>query len=168
MISAGVGVCLNALVSNRDTLEPTTPFLIVARGILNADSFSQALKAVLSTRTTVSGNMLIAHRDGEGIDLEVTPTEVGYLQAEDGIITHTNNLLALVNREDIVDTMKSVLPDTLFRYSRSRHLLAAEKGHINIGSFQRVLKDHFSYPDSICRHVNPRDPEPNQHSPNSQ
>jgi len=160
--SAGIGLCVNALVTSQDKLEPRTPILVVMRGILNADSFSQALKAVLSTRTTVSGNMLIAHRDGEGIDLEVTPTEVGYLQAEDGIITHTNNLLALVNREDIVDTMKSVLPDTLFRYFRARRLLAAERGDINIASMQKVLKDHFSYPDSICRHINPRDPEPNQ------
>jgi len=160
--SAGVGLCVNALVTSQDKFEPRTPFLVVMRGVLNADTFGQALKAVLGTKTTVSGNLLIAHRDGEVIDLEMTPTEVGFLQAEDGIITHTNNLLALANREDLVDTMKSVLPDTLFRYSRSRRLLAAEKGRINIGSFQRVLKDHFSYPDSICRHVNPRDSEPNQ------
>ncbi|MFQ5875654.1 MAG: C45 family autoproteolytic acyltransferase/hydrolase, partial [Dehalococcoidia bacterium] len=52
MNSAGVGICLNALVSNQDRLEPTTPFLIVARGILNADSFSQALKAVLNAGAT--------------------------------------------------------------------------------------------------------------------
>ena len=160
--SAGIGLCVNALVTSQDKFEPRTPVLVVMRGILNADTFSQALKAVLGTKTTVSGNMLIAHRDGEAIDLEVTPTEVGFLQAEDGIITHTNNLLALTNREDIVDTMKSALPDTLFRYSRSRRLLAADKDHINVGSFQRVLKDHFGYPDSICRHANPRDPEPNQ------
>lgn len=160
--SAGIGICVNALVSSQDKFEPRTPFLIVMRGILNAGTFSEALKAVLTTKTTVSGNLLIAHRDGEAIDLEVTPIDVGYLQAEDGIITHTNNFLALTNRADLVDTMKSVLPDTLFRYHRSCRLLAEDKGHINIGSFQRVFKDHFSYPDSICRHVNPKESEPNQ------
>ena len=62
--SAGVAVCLNALVSNRDKFELTTPFLIVARGILNADSLSRALKAVLNAKGAVSFDFLIAQRHG--------------------------------------------------------------------------------------------------------
>lgn len=162
MNSAGIGVCINALVSSRDKFEPRTPLLIVIRGVLNADSFSQALKAVLCTKTAVSANLLIAHRDGEAIDLEVTPDDVGFLQAEDGILTHSNNFLAFTNREDLIDTLKPDIPDSLFRYSRSRRLLATDRGHINVGSFQRVLSDHFSYPNSICRHVDSRDEEPKQ------
>ena len=162
MNSAGVAVCLNALGSNRDRFGLTTPFLIVARGILNADSLSQALKAVFNARVTVSFNFLIAHRDGEAIDLEVTPEDVGVLHASGGILTHSNNFLALTNREDLRDTFKTVLPDTLFRYHRARQLLQLDEGHIDIGSFQRVFKDHFSYPNSICRHADTRDEEPRQ------
>ena len=162
MNSAGVGVCLNALVSNRDTLEPTTPFLIVARGVLNADSFSQALKAVLNARVAVSFNLLIAQRDGEAIDFEVSPVDVGFLHPEEGILTHSNHFIALTNRADLVDAFKPVAPDTLFRAHRARQLLEPDKGHIDVGSFQRVFKDHFSYPNSICRHADTRDEEPRQ------
>lgn len=159
MNSVGLGVCFNALVSSQDRFELKIPFLIMMRGILNADSFSQALKAVLNTRTTLSGNFLIAHRDGEVINLEVSPTDVGSLYADEGILTHSNHFLAFTNREDLIDILKLLSPDTLFRCHRAQQLLALDKGHIDIGSFQRVFKDHFSYPHSICRHVDARDEE---------
>lgn len=159
MNSAGLGVCFNALASSQDRFESKIPFLIMVRGILNADSFSQALKAVLDTRATLSGNFLIAHRDGEVINLEVSPTDVGSLYADGGILTHSNHFLAFTNREDLIDILKLLSPDTLFRCHRAQQLLALDKGHIDIGSFQRVFKDHFSYPHSICRHVDARDEE---------
>ncbi|MFC2006126.1 C45 family autoproteolytic acyltransferase/hydrolase [Chloroflexota bacterium] len=157
MNSAGVGVCVNALVSNRDRFDYRTPFFVIMRGILNADSFSQSLKAVFGTRSSVSGNVLIAHRDGEAIDLEITPEDVGSLYPEGGIITHSNHFLVFANREDLRDVFKPVIPDTIFRFQRARQLLELDKGHIDVNSFQRVFKDHFSYPNSICRHVDARD-----------
>ncbi|HEY82490.1 MAG TPA: hypothetical protein G4O01_04270 [Dehalococcoidia bacterium] len=160
--SAGVAVCLNALVSNRDEFEPTTPFLIVARGILSADSLSLALRAVLRAKVTVSFNFLIAHRDGEAIDLEVSPVDVGFLHPEGGILTHSNHFIALSHREDLLDVFKSCAPDTLFRAHRARQLLEQERGKIDVASFQRVFSDHFSHPNSICRHADPRDEEPQQ------
>lgn len=162
MNSAGVGVCFNALLSSRDKFEPRTPFLVMMRGILNAGNFSQALEAVLKAKATVSGNLLIAHRDGEAIDLEVAPDDVGFLYAEGGILTHSNHFLAFTNREDLIDSLKPVFPDTLFRAHRARQLLESDKDHIDIGSFQRVFRDHFSYPRSICRHADSRDEERKQ------
>ena len=162
MNSAGLGVCFNALASSQDRFEFTVPFLIMMRGILNSDSFSKALKAVLNTRATLSGNFLIAHRDGEVINLEVSPTDVGSVYADGGILTHSNHFLAFTNRQDLIDILKLLGPDTLFRCHRAQQLLELDKGHIDIGSFQRVFKDHFSYPHSICRHVDARDEEPRQ------
>ncbi|MBA7465508.1 MAG: hypothetical protein GH158_03260 [Dehalococcoidia bacterium] len=160
MNSAGLGICLNALVSSRDKFEATIPFLIVGRAILNADSFSRAVKAVLNARVTVSFNFLIAHRDGEAIDLEVSPIDVGFLHPDEGILTHSNHFIALNNRPDMVDVFKATAPDTLFRAERARHLIELERGKIDVGSFQRVFRDHFSYPNSICRHVDTREEEP--------
>jgi isopenicillin-N N-acyltransferase-like protein len=162
MNSAGLGVCLNALVSSRDSAEPTTPFLIMARGILNAESFSEALKAVLRAKVAVSCNFLIAHRDGEAMDLEVSPVDVGFLHPEDGILTHSNHFIALANRADLKDIFKSTAPDTLFRAHQARQLLELDRGHIDVYSFQRVFQDHFSAPNSICRHPDAKDEEPQQ------
>jgi isopenicillin-N N-acyltransferase-like protein len=162
MNAAGVAVCLNALGTNRDRFGLTIPFLVVARAILHADSLSRALKAVFEARVTVSFNFLIAHRDGEAIDLEVNPEAVGVVAASGGILTHSNNFLALTGPADLKDTFQTILPDTLFRHQRARRLIARDEGHIDIGSFQRAFRDHFSHPNSICRHPDPRDEEPRQ------
>ena len=157
MNSAGVGVCFNGMASSRDRFEAQAPpCLIMMRGILNADSFSQALKAVLGTRATVSGNFLIAHRDGAAIDLEVSPVDTGLLYPEGGILTHSNHFLTLTNREDLTDIIKSLYPDTIYRGHRARQLLEPDQGNIDVGSFQRLFRDHFSYPQSICRHLDDR------------
>jgi len=157
MNSAGLGICFNGMASSQDRFESTTPFLIIVRGILNADSYSQALKAALGARTTLSGNFLIAHRAGEAIDLEVSPKDVGFLYADGGILTHSNHFLALTNRADLKDILKPLYPDTLFRCHRAQQLLELDKGHIDVASFQRVFQDHFSYPHSICRHADALD-----------
>ena len=162
MNSAGLGVCFNALSSSQDKFEFTVPFLIMMRGVLNATSFSKAMKAVLNTRSTLSGNYLIAHRDGEVINLEVAPTDVGIVYADDGVLTHSNHFLSFTNREDWVDILKLLGPDSLFRCHRARRLLESDKGNVDVGSFQRVFKDHFSYPHAICRHVDANDEEPRQ------
>jgi isopenicillin-N N-acyltransferase-like protein len=156
MNSAGVGVCFNGLASTQDKFGDAVPLLLILRRILNAESFSQALGAVLQTRHTVSGNFFLAHRDGEAIDLEVSPLDVGLVYPEDGILTHSNHFIALKSRENFTDILKTMYPDTLLRHQRARHLLEPERGNIDVGSFQRVFRDHFSQPNSICRHPDER------------
>jgi isopenicillin-N N-acyltransferase-like protein len=157
MNSAGVGACFNGMASSQDRFESKAPpHLIMMRGILNAENFSQALRAVLDTKPTVSGNFFIAHQDGEAIDLEVSPVDIGLLYPEGGILTHSNHFLTLTNREDLTDIIKSMYPDTVYRCHRARQLLEPDKDNIDVNSFQRVLRDHFSYPQSICRHPDDR------------
>ncbi len=157
MNSAGIGLCGNGLLSNLDSFTQRPPFWLLLRAILNADTFSNAIRAVVSTKLGISGNFVIAHRDGEAIDLEVTPKDVGFLYPEDGIISHSNHFLFFSNREDIVDMFKAIAPDSLFRCERAQRLLAKDRGHIDVNSFQRVFRDHFSYPHSLCRHLDPQD-----------
>jgi len=157
MNSAGLGVCFNGLASSRDSFEAKAPpFLIMLRAILNAPSFSLALKAVLSAGATLSGNFLIAQEGGEAIDLEVSPGDVGFLHPDGGILTHSNHFLSFMSRENFTDILKTLYPDTLFRSHRARHLLEQERGEIDVTSFQRLFRDHFSHPHSICRHADPR------------
>jgi isopenicillin-N N-acyltransferase-like protein len=156
MNSAGIGACWNGLASSRDKFGTAVPLLLVLRRILNSESFSQALEAVFRAKPTMSGNFFLAHRDGEAIDVEVSPLDVGFVYPEGGILTHSNHFIALKNRENFTDILKSLYPDTLFRHQRARNLLEPEKGHIDVSSFQRVFQDHFSQPNSICRHLDER------------
>jgi len=157
MNSVGLGVCFNGLASNRDRFESKAPpFLIMIRAILSAPSFSLALKAVLGAGATLSGNFLIAQEGGEAIDLEVSPGDVGFLYPDGSILAHSNHFLTFTSRENFADILKPLYPDTLFRSHRAQQLLEQDKGHIDVDSFQRVFRDHFSYPHSICRHVDAR------------
>lgn len=154
MNSAGLGICFNGMASNQDKFESgTPPFLVVARAILNSPNFSGALEKVMRMKATLSGNFLIAHSDGEAIDLEVSPIDTGVLYAEGDILTHSNHFISFANRVDFTDLLKSIYPDTLLRHRRARQMLEPEKSRIDIGSFQKVFGDHFSYPRSICRHT---------------
>jgi len=155
MNSVGLGVCYNGLSSSLDKFSPGVPFLVILRAVLYADNYARSLKAVLGTKASISGNFFIAHRDGEAIDLEVSPAEVGCVYPEDGILTHSNHFLALLNRKDMADILKSLYPDTLFRYQRARQILEKDRGKIDVASFKRVFSDHFSHPTSICRHPDP-------------
>ena len=67
--------------------------------------------------------------------------------------------MAFNKGQDFKDILHSDFPDSLFRFHRAQRLMESDKGHIDVRSIQRVFKDHFSYPSSICRHVNPRDVE---------
>ena len=155
MNSAGLGVCFNGLASSRDTFGKSVPFLVMMRAILNAENYTRSLQAVMRANCTLSGNYAIAARGEEAIDLEVSPVDVGCVYPEDGILTHSNHFLALANRPDMNDILKRAYPDTLYRYHRARTLIAADRGHIDVGSFRRVFSDHFSFPESLCRHPDP-------------
>ncbi|MEE8420965.1 MAG: C45 family peptidase [Dehalococcoidales bacterium] len=158
MNSAGIGVCFNGIASNQDNFESgTPPFLVVARAILNSANFSGALEAVLGMKATMSGNFLIAHGDGEAVDLEVSPADTGILYAEGDILTHSNHFISFADRADFTDLLKTIYPDTLLRHRRARQILEPGKSRIDVGSFQKVFGDHFSYPKSICRHTEASD-----------
>ena len=154
---AGLGVCFNALVSSVDRVEPRPPFQVIMASMLQTDSIGLALKKVLNADTVVSGNILCVHRDGEAFDLETSPGKVVTIYPEKGIIGHTNHFLNRTGRDGQIDLLRQRFPDTLIRYHRSKRLLEKEHGDITVESFKNILKDHFNYPSSICRHADLRD-----------
>ena len=48
-------------------------------------------------------------------------------------------------------------PHSYWRQTRMRMLLE-ERATIAVGDLEAALRDHTTYPDSICRHENPEDP----------
>lgn len=153
--SEGIGLCINALISDRDRFTPKTPILVVCRGILNSRSLGDAIGAVLKAERAVSANFLIAHGEGEIIDLEATPDDVGFIYPERGVLTHSNHFLSLRGR-GIIDRVISICPDTLIRAERARRLISVRMGRIDTETLKDALRDHFNWPNSICRHEDSR------------
>lgn len=152
--SEGIGLVTNLLVC-RDMNQEGVPRMVINRGILNAPTMSDALRAVVLVRRSSSSNYVIGHRDGEIIDLEAAPHAIHALYQEQGLIGHTNHFVA--PKEDLLRYGELPLPDSLFRYHRLNRLLRQCKSGIEVKDIKNIFRDHFSYPDSICRHANPRD-----------
>jgi len=162
--SAGVGVCVNMLVTDRDGVgagRPVgVPYHVVLRAALEAQSLSRALKAVVPAPRNASMNLLLGQAGPEGgevIDLELVPGDAGWLHPVDGLVTHANHLETALS---VRDGIKDVCGSSLFRSARARRLLAepAAARKVTEDDIAAVLRDHQSAPLAICRHVDENDP----------
>ena len=156
--AAGIGLCVNGLVTQRDGANGfRKPFHVRCREILDAWTFDKALLPVVQTDRCCSANFLIGHADGEIIDIEATPDYCSYIYPEDGLVTHANHL---VRETRIASQFERIAPHSLYRANRLERLLRRSSGKIGIDTIQTLLSDHFSAPASICRHADMTLPEP--------
>ncbi len=149
--SAGIGVGLNYMRCEKDAVQPGLPLWVKVRGLLNCASLVDCLKILMTFEGPNSINIIMAHRDGEAIDVECTPDDNLFLYPERGILTHSNHFLSPHLR--VKDTGKIVIPDSVVRSHRARRLFEEKRGNLNGNAVQGVLKDHFGHPHSICRHA---------------
>jgi isopenicillin-N N-acyltransferase-like protein len=152
--SKGIGVCFNVIKSEKDIFRPGLPLWIKARGILNSESLPDCVRMLMTFEGPNSANMVIAHRDGEAIDVECTPNDNFFLFPEKGILTHTNHFRSPDLR--CKDTGKIMLPDTVIRNQRAFRLFEDRREALNSDSIKEVMTDHFGKPNSICRHRDER------------
>src|SRR5919197_1125232 len=154
MNSSGIGLCGNFLNSDLDYKQSGVPIPVLRRAILMSSSLPAAVGEVLRSPRSFSSNHLLAHRDGEAIDLEASPGEVFTLFAEDGLLVHSNHFKAAQHL--LRDTGLPRRPDSLFRDRRVRQYLATRPGPVGPSDLMGALRDHFGRPDSVCRHRAPR------------
>lgn len=154
--SAGIGVCANLLVSSADRRGEGVPYHLLLRGVLESRTMADALRGATDNERISSGNLLLADAGGEAIDLEVCPGDFGYLLPEDGLLAHANHFVSGV---PVKDLKKGTAALTLLRPQRARHLLQPQldERQVTVPDLQRVFRDHYSFPNSICRHVDERD-----------
>ncbi|HTR37647.1 MAG TPA: C45 family peptidase [Bryobacteraceae bacterium] len=156
--AAGIGLCVNGLVTQRDGANGfRKPFHVRCREILDAWTFDKALLPVVQTDRTCSTNFLIGHADGEIIDIEATPDFCSYIYPQDGVVTHANHL---VRETRIASQFERIAPHSLYRANRLERMLRCHAGAIGIDTIHSLLSDHFSAPAAICRHPDMTLPEP--------
>lgn len=152
--SSGLGVCLNAL--GMDNFNPEgVPLHVVLRGILNSSTLSDAIKRVNEIPNACAANYLMGHGGGEAVSLEKAPHDFDILYPSEGTLVHSNHFITPRLRSK--DTSRFMFHDTFVRYGRADRLIRKEVGKIDVESFKKILSDHVEYPDSICRHSDPKD-----------
>ena len=151
----GLGVCLNAMGTDRKP--EGLPLHIALRGILDSPTLSDAVDAAGRAELGCAANFLCGHADGEAISIESVGEDYDVLYPEDGILAHTNHITS-PRLAGYHDTFKRRMPDTFVRRGRITKL-ARRQSPITVEDFKLWFSDHVEYPDSICRHADPHDPE---------
>jgi len=149
--SKGIGLVVNALISDIDRFDPSVPFWILCRKALNSHTLKEALKVILGTEKSVSSNIIIAQAGGAAVDIESTPHDSSIIQPEQGLLVHTNHFIgprSLSVKDKFVETS----PDSIYRYSIARDYLEERVGSISKGSIKEILRNHFGRPYSVCAH----------------
>lgn len=147
--SAGIGVCLNALVTN--VWEAKVPIHLGLRAVLESQTLAEAVGRVKKNQMASPAHFLVAS-DKEGIvSLEVSPVLTEQLHTINGVLAHTNHLcsLKMINR-----IKEDPIADSMDRLTTISELLSQiDKRNITEMDLFQILSNHDGYPSSICRHV---------------
>jgi isopenicillin-N N-acyltransferase like protein len=145
----GIGVALNAMVSDIDRLGDSVPFLLVCRKMLDSSRFSEAAKALLNAKRSVSYNVVLA---GEGVlvSLETHPEDTSIIYPEDGLVVHTNHFLGDRSYK-VKDSFVLNETSSINRYLLASEMLRSNNLH-SFESFKGILSNHYDFPSSICHH----------------
>lgn len=145
----GIVVCGNMLTSSADKGKVGVPIPILRRRILNSRHYYEAIDVLTRSARGASGNYVLAHRDGVGIDFETTPDAVYPMYPVRGLLTHSNHFQSPAAQAHGV--ANSFNGDSLYRDFRARQLLEPKIGSITVEDVQATLRDEFGSPRAICR-----------------
>jgi isopenicillin-N N-acyltransferase-like protein len=147
--NAGVAVSLNLLRSHADGREPGMPVHVLLRLMLEAKSFEEAQKLASLMPAGGSSCVTLASGRGQVVSLEITPTAVGVVAAEDGLLAHTNHC---VDASTIVgECPLDPISTSYERMGRGWSLLRAVHGAISVATMEAILRDREGAPRCICR-----------------
>ncbi len=131
----------------------------IRRKVLSAWNMNDALRAIFKVEQSFTTNLLVTHRDGFAIDVETTPARHGWLYPKDGLIVHANHFDGFVP-EQIAGTYRPFAVSSLYRQPRVERVLKRAREATTPEAMRALiataLRDHFSYPVSVCSHGDPR------------
>jgi isopenicillin-N N-acyltransferase-like protein len=94
------------------------------------------------------------------IDVEVSPDDYAVLYDDDGLLSHANVFSDVRLSGKINDKIRTMYPDSMIRAARASKMMKKYvKKAKDVEAFKNSLADHFGYPNSVCRHPDPNEPE---------
>ena len=153
--SAGLGVDGN-LVVHRASISGNggVPMMALLSKVLTSENIGKAFGTVAQAGE-ISGTgallaVLLASREGDIVDVETIPHDLGALYPEKGILVHANHFET--DRFKSGDMMTTFSPCSFIRSERLRVLMAKHHGKLSVDIMKELMQDHNNYPDSVCRH----------------
>jgi len=163
MNSAGLGLVINGLLSNRDDwTRLRTPFHVRTWKVLHTTALADAVRVISGDERACSANFLLGQANGraEVVDIEAAPHATCALTPSGGLLAHANHFVD-PGALEIWQPLAEEKTSTYQRAARMRQLLEAGRraGTLHAQGLMAILRDHEGHPDSICRHPNPALPE---------
>ncbi len=154
MNSAGISLVWNSVP--RLDLKIGVPTYIIIADILRQDKIGDALASIFRAKRAGCFNFLIADKT-EIYSIEATPNDVGIRYSNDYLV-HSNHYLSdkFKEKQDIAKVAKEYSASTIIRNNRINSMLKEKYGSINLDNCKEFMCDHLNYPESICRHPDPK------------
>jgi isopenicillin-N N-acyltransferase-like protein len=154
--AAGLSLSGNFLTCERDYQGPPgVPLGLLRRKMLECETMTSAMRVLFATRRYCSNNLMLAHADGEAVDLECAPDEIFWITPEDDILVHANHWVSQPARAKLVDRGLLTTPDSIYRQRRVTASLQAAKGHISWETVKGALADAFGKPEGVLSWPSP-------------
>lgn len=156
-VSVGInekGISLTGSELNSTDNKIGIPGAFVARAVLNAGTFDEAVKTALNPNRASSYNNIICTPDlGQAVAIEGSATEYELIYPENGLLVHTNHYLS--------PKMKKFeghpnYDSSIERQNRLEKILLTAKRPISKNTILDILRDHgedgIPSDNTICRH----------------
>jgi len=153
--SAGISLNLN-LIRNKDSLLPTggVPSHVILRKVLSSENIGEAISIIAAAERRSAKNYLLASDQGDVVDVEVTMNDLDVHYTERGILTHANHYKT--ERFKNADLASVIIPDSYIRSYRLARMMEENLNNLSVDTIKKFLQDHNNYPNSICRHPDPK------------
>lgn len=152
-VSVAVNAAKIALTGNElspNDERPGIPRLLLARALMSASTFDEAVAIALHPDRASSYNNLISSGTGEIVSVEGSATDHELLYPEDGWLVHTNHYTHPRMMQYEADTQNA---GSVSRYERAFALMENRTQPVSLELFKRFLSDHESTPAALCRHA---------------
>jgi len=161
MNSSGLVMVGNRLGYTKDPIYHTrgTPFFAYNQKMLWSENISEAIEALISAKRRSHIHVMCATHEGDVLGIEYLSEEFAFLYPQRGIYVHADHIET--DRFKSGDAAFTFAPDSYVRGARMTRLLDKYRGQLSVDAIKELLQDHGNYPDSICRHVNPKHPRRN-------
>lgn len=163
MNSAGIGVCLNALITDKKSA--ALPLHLGLRRVLDSSSLHEAIGKIDKGQIAASANFLIGYADQDGnglaMNTEVSPYGIEMEASTEGKLVHTNHICSNLLRRHVKDLNEFIFTDSMIRKARAEQLinLSTRNQSISEMDFKRWFSDTYNYPNSINHADNENTPD---------
>ncbi len=151
----GIGVAIDSVYPTDSRVG--VPRILCSRAVLNAHTIGEAIRACVPKLRAGGYSYLLADPNGELYCVETSATTHDITYGEAGWLVHTNHYLSPKMR---LLEQPGTYAASHVSFNRACRLLRGRLGQVTIADLQAVLRDHVNFPNSICLHPDPAEPEP--------